>query len=188
MALTLRPTWGDVVAGLTVGAMLVPQSMAYAELGSAIPEAGGGYQWVREGLPRPNAFISGWMAWFAHIIAGSRGVEVLVFPARVQGECAVDEVVAGITAANRVNPPVDVLVITRGGGSLHGGAGASPERLDTGDLGRGHGLHDGLGPGLRAGDHPGRGVRVLRWPHGSDHARGCLPPRVGTASTTNVRS
>lgn len=36
-------------------------AMAYAELGSAIPEAGGGYLWVREGLPRPNAFISGWM-------------------------------------------------------------------------------------------------------------------------------
>jgi basic amino acid/polyamine antiporter, APA family len=46
-------------------------AMAYAELGSAIPEAGGGYLWVREGLPRPNAFISGWMAWLAHIIAGS---------------------------------------------------------------------------------------------------------------------
>jgi len=45
--------------------------MGYAELGSAIPEAGGGYLWVREGLPRPNAFISGWMAWFAHIVAGS---------------------------------------------------------------------------------------------------------------------
>jgi basic amino acid/polyamine antiporter, APA family len=45
--------------------------MAYAELGSAMPEAGGGYLWIREGLPRPNAFISGWMAWFAHIFAGS---------------------------------------------------------------------------------------------------------------------
>ncbi|MER5175633.1 MAG: amino acid permease [Candidatus Nitrosocosmicus sp.] len=46
-------------------------AMGYAELGSAMPEAGGGYLWVREGLPRPNAFISGWMAWLAHIIAGS---------------------------------------------------------------------------------------------------------------------
>jgi basic amino acid/polyamine antiporter, APA family len=34
-------------------------AMAYAELGSAMPEAGGGYLWIREGLPRPNAFISG---------------------------------------------------------------------------------------------------------------------------------
>jgi exodeoxyribonuclease VII large subunit len=47
-----------------------------------------------------------------------RGVEVLIFPARVQGECATDEVVAGIRAANRVTPAVDVLVVTRGGGSL----------------------------------------------------------------------
>ncbi len=35
--------------------------MGYAELGSAMPEAGGGYLWVREGLRRPNAFISEWM-------------------------------------------------------------------------------------------------------------------------------
>ena len=46
-------------------------AMGYAELGSALPEAGGGYLWVREGLPRPNAFFSGWMSWLAHIIAGS---------------------------------------------------------------------------------------------------------------------
>jgi amino acid transporter len=46
-------------------------ALTYAELGSAFPEAGGGYRWVREGLPRPNAFISGWIAWFAHMIAGS---------------------------------------------------------------------------------------------------------------------
>ncbi len=46
-------------------------AMGYAELGSAMPEAGGGYLWIRQGLPRPNAFISGWLAWFAHIVAGS---------------------------------------------------------------------------------------------------------------------
>lgn len=47
-----------------------------------------------------------------------RGVEVLIFPARVQGDCAADEIAAGIRAANAVSPPVDVLVVTRGGGSL----------------------------------------------------------------------
>jgi exodeoxyribonuclease VII large subunit len=47
-----------------------------------------------------------------------RGVEVLVFPARVQGDCAADEVVAGIKAANRTVPALDVLVVTRGGGSM----------------------------------------------------------------------
>ncbi|QDT74386.1 exodeoxyribonuclease VII large subunit [Lacipirellula limnantheis] len=47
-----------------------------------------------------------------------RGVEVLVFPARVQGDGAAEEIVAGIRAANKVQPPIDVLVVTRGGGSL----------------------------------------------------------------------
>jgi basic amino acid/polyamine antiporter, APA family len=45
-------------------------AMGYAEFGSALPEADGGYLWVRGGLPRPNAFFRGWMAWFAHIVAG----------------------------------------------------------------------------------------------------------------------
>ena len=53
------------------GVITLFTAMVYAELGSAMPEAGGGYLWIREGLPRPNAFISGWMAWFAHIVAGS---------------------------------------------------------------------------------------------------------------------
>lgn len=60
-----------IIAFMINAAITIFTAMAYAELGSAMPEAGGGYLWVREGLPRPNAFISGWMAWFAHIIAGS---------------------------------------------------------------------------------------------------------------------
>ena len=47
-----------------------------------------------------------------------RGVEVLIFPARVQGDGAAEEIVAGIRAANKVQPKIDVLVVTRGGGSL----------------------------------------------------------------------
>ena len=60
-----------IVAFIINGVITLFTAMAYAELGSAMPEAGGGYLWIREGLPRPNAFISGWMAWFAHIVAGS---------------------------------------------------------------------------------------------------------------------
>ena len=60
-----------IIAFVINGIITLFTAMAYAELGSAMPEAGGGYLWVREGLPRPNAFISGWMAWFAHIVAGS---------------------------------------------------------------------------------------------------------------------
>ena len=63
---------GAVIVAFAInGIITLFTAMAYAELGSAMPEAGGGYLWVREGLPRPNAFISGWMAWLAHIVAGS---------------------------------------------------------------------------------------------------------------------
>jgi exodeoxyribonuclease VII large subunit len=47
-----------------------------------------------------------------------RGVDVLVIPARVQGEGAAQEIVAGIRLANRLSPPPDVLIVGRGGGSL----------------------------------------------------------------------
>jgi exodeoxyribonuclease VII large subunit len=47
-----------------------------------------------------------------------RGVDVLIIPARVQGEGAAQEIVAGIRLANRVSPRPDVLVVGRGGGSL----------------------------------------------------------------------
>ncbi|MGI0082995.1 MAG: amino acid permease, partial [Nitrosopumilaceae archaeon] len=60
-----------MIAFLINGIITLFTALTYAELGSALPEAGGGYKWIREGLPRPNAFISGWMAWFAHMIAGS---------------------------------------------------------------------------------------------------------------------
>src|SRR5919107_4057086 len=60
-----------IIAFIINGIITLFTAMAYAELSSAMPKAEGGYLWIREGLPRPNAFISGWMAWFAHIIAGS---------------------------------------------------------------------------------------------------------------------
>ncbi len=46
-------------------------AMSYAELGSCFPEAGGGYLWVKEALPQPNGFLSGWISWFAHAVACS---------------------------------------------------------------------------------------------------------------------
>tara|TARA_Y100000590_G_scaffold183991_1_gene209550 strand:- start:95 stop:2380 length:2286 start_codon:yes stop_codon:yes gene_type:complete len=60
-----------MVAFLLNGIITLFTALTYAELGSAFPATGGGYKWVREGLPRPNAYISGWMAWFGHTIAGS---------------------------------------------------------------------------------------------------------------------
>lgn len=46
------------------------------------------------------------------------GVEVMVIPTRVQGDGAAAEIAAGIQAANKISPPLDVLVVGRGGGSL----------------------------------------------------------------------
>ena len=60
-----------MIAFLINGVITLFTALTYAELGSAFPATGGGYRWVREGLPRPNAYISGWMAWFGHTIAGS---------------------------------------------------------------------------------------------------------------------
>ncbi len=53
------------------GCIALLTAMAYAELGSCYHDAGGGYLWVKEGLPRWNGFLSGWMSWFAHAVACS---------------------------------------------------------------------------------------------------------------------
>lgn len=47
-----------------------------------------------------------------------RGVKIVVIPVRVQGEGAAAEIARGIGLANRLQPPLDVLVVGRGGGSL----------------------------------------------------------------------
>lgn len=47
-----------------------------------------------------------------------RGVDVLIFPVRVQGDGAAAEIAAAIKQANRLSPALDVLIATRGGGSL----------------------------------------------------------------------
>lgn len=47
-----------------------------------------------------------------------RGVDVLIIPARVQGAGAAVEIARGIELANQLEPPLDVLVVGRGGGSL----------------------------------------------------------------------
>ena len=60
-----------IIAFLLNGVITLFTALTYAELGSALPATGGGDKWVREGLPRPNSYLSGWMAWFAHTIAGS---------------------------------------------------------------------------------------------------------------------
>lgn len=47
-----------------------------------------------------------------------RGADVLIVPVRVQGEGAAAEIAAAIETVNNLTPPPDVLVVTRGGGSM----------------------------------------------------------------------
>jgi exodeoxyribonuclease VII large subunit len=47
-----------------------------------------------------------------------QGVEVLILPVRVQGTEATGEIATAIEQAGRIVPPLDVLVVGRGGGSL----------------------------------------------------------------------
>ncbi len=47
-------------------------SLAYAELSGSRPNAaGGGYAWVKEALPPPGGFLSGWLSWAAHLAAAA---------------------------------------------------------------------------------------------------------------------
>jgi len=60
-----------VLAFALNGVVALFTAMSYAELGSCYHDAGGGYLWVKEGLPKWNGFTSGWMSWFAHAVACS---------------------------------------------------------------------------------------------------------------------
>jgi len=58
-----------------------------------------------------------------------RGTNVLLVPARVQGEGAAEEVAQGVELLNRMPEPVDCIVVTRGGGSLEDLWAFNEERL-----------------------------------------------------------
>jgi len=62
---------GLIIAFGLNGLIALLTAMSYAELGSCFHDAGGGYLWVKEGLPKWNGFLAGWMSWFAHAVACS---------------------------------------------------------------------------------------------------------------------
>ena len=53
------------------GVIAMFTAMSYAELSSAIPRAGGAYNFARVGFGRGTSFLAGWMEWFASSVAGS---------------------------------------------------------------------------------------------------------------------
>lgn len=60
-----------VLAFALNGVVTLFTALSYAELASAIPEAGGGYSYIKKVMPNSIAFMSGWMLWFAYIVACS---------------------------------------------------------------------------------------------------------------------
>ena len=62
---------GLLIAFLLNGLVTLLTGLSYAELGAAIPTAGGGYSFAREGLTRFWGFAAGWISWFSNSVACS---------------------------------------------------------------------------------------------------------------------
>lgn len=61
----------SILAFALNGAVTLLTAFAYAELAAAIPEAGGGYAFVRRAFPGAIGFTAGWLLWFAYTVACS---------------------------------------------------------------------------------------------------------------------
>ena len=53
------------------GVIALFTAMSYAELSSAIPRAGGAYNFARVGFGGGTSFVAGWIEWFASSVAGA---------------------------------------------------------------------------------------------------------------------
>lgn len=63
---------GGVILTFALNAVIALfTAMSYAELSSAIPRAGGAYNFSRIAFGRGTSFLAGWMEWFASSVAGS---------------------------------------------------------------------------------------------------------------------
>jgi amino acid transporter len=58
-----------ILVFLLNGIVTLFAAAAYAEPGSSFHSAGGGYLYVKTGLKDPQGFMSGWMSWFAYVVA-----------------------------------------------------------------------------------------------------------------------
>ena len=63
---------GGVILTFALNALIAMfTAMSYAELSSAVPKAGGAYNFARIAFGRGPSFLAGWMEWFASSVAGS---------------------------------------------------------------------------------------------------------------------
>jgi amino acid transporter len=62
---------GVVLTFALNGLLAIFTAMSFAELSSAIPKAGGAYNFTRVAFGKRSSFLAGWMEWFASSVAGS---------------------------------------------------------------------------------------------------------------------
>ena len=62
---------GVLLTFALTGLIALFTAMSFAELSSAIPRAGGAYNFARIAFGRCPSFLAGWMEWFASCVAGS---------------------------------------------------------------------------------------------------------------------
>lgn len=62
---------GVVLTFALNGLLAIFTAMSFAELSSAIPRAGGAYNFARIAFGRGTSFLAGWMEWFASSVAGA---------------------------------------------------------------------------------------------------------------------
>ncbi len=60
-----------IIAFLLNAIMTSFTAASYAELGSVLPNAGGGYLWIKQSLSPLLGFLSGWITWFGQSVACS---------------------------------------------------------------------------------------------------------------------
>jgi amino acid transporter/Trk K+ transport system NAD-binding subunit len=71
-----------VAVYLAMGVVTVFTALNYAELGAAIPVAGGGYSFVSRTLPKPLAFLTGWFFWIGNVAACAMYVVIFALTIR----------------------------------------------------------------------------------------------------------
>ncbi len=62
---------GVLLAFALNGCIAFLTAFVYAEMGSMMPAAGGGYVWTQHGVGGLPAFVTGWISWFGHSVACS---------------------------------------------------------------------------------------------------------------------
>jgi amino acid transporter/nucleotide-binding universal stress UspA family protein len=70
-AINVAGPGGVILTFALNGLIALFSAMSYAELSSAVPKAGGAYNFARIAFGRGPSFLAGWMEWFASSVAGS---------------------------------------------------------------------------------------------------------------------